>query len=131
MRHAFGKLTNISSVLVTSEEREPLRSVVSQHLEMGPNSFPNNGVPGYCWLCSACDISKYLGGTNVNLLTAHNYVHGNSHYLLDCLQGTFADVKNIIYFYTQKNGIGEKFMMVGVQISEVVNKVANVIGGKD
>lgn len=99
-----GDLIDAYDQIITSEGREPLRSVVTQYLNMGTTSFPNNGYPGYCWLCAACDISKYLGGSNVNIATAHTYVHGTDHAVWACPQGTLTDARNVVSYYTQKTG---------------------------
>ena len=72
-------------------------------LNIGP-IFPNGGKYGYCWLCVACEISEYFGGSGVTLSSAHSVAHGTSHTLYNCPSGNRDDVNTVVDYYTGKTG---------------------------
>jgi len=117
------QFVNISDSVWINEE-EPMRSVQTACLSMDNPSFPNGGMYGYCWLCTACDISKYYGGSNVDLDDAHALVHGTyaqgSHSKTYCTSGSFSDVSNIVSYYTQKTGV---FISSPLSLSSVISEI--------
>ena len=70
--------------------------------------FPNGGAYGYCWLCAACEISVYFGGSNVGLEAAHIEVHGpiyppSGHTLYNCPGAMLpTDINTVVNHYAGK-----------------------------
>ncbi|MCQ2495155.1 MAG: hypothetical protein MJ131_01025 [Lachnospiraceae bacterium] len=103
-----GYLLPLHDILVEASGINSINSTESTSLTLGSPSFENGGAYGYCWLCAACEISNYFGGTNVSLSGGHNYVHGSvhsgGHSLYNCPGGYPADAKSVVYYYTNRNG---------------------------
>lgn len=84
------------------------KSLFEDYLILTPRF--QNGSPGYCWLCCACELSNYYGGSYVSLETAHTIAHGsphltNGHSLYNCTDGgNWDDMNNVIDYYTDKTG---------------------------
>ncbi len=93
------QLDIFQNILTTGYSNNNNRSVTSNQLNIP--YYANGGYYGYCWLCCAASVCSYYG-TNINLETAHSFVHGTSHTLHYCQGGYLTDVNQIVTYYTGK-----------------------------
>lgn len=116
----------IANITIPSSNRS------SGYITVSPR-FQNGGQYGYCWLCCACEISSYYGGSGIGLEGGHLVSHGSpqspyGHSLYSCPGGSMYDVNAVVYYYTGKSGTITTPLYAAATVSSINNQKPIVSG---